>query len=137
MGYAFYLLLINIKHSQGIFRNQIKYLLIGSSVGWVGGELQYLPNFGLDIYWALLIGVLCTTIYPFIITYGIIKYRLMDIRIAISRTGVFIAVYSLVLGIPFALAFGWQEELISLFGDQWWVVPLISLARSVIPRRSV
>ncbi|MFA5060632.1 MAG: ATP-binding protein [Candidatus Omnitrophota bacterium] len=45
---------------------------------------------------------------------------------AITRTSIFIATYSLILGIPFALAFGYQERLISALGKNWWMVPLIS-----------
>ena len=38
-----------------------------------------------------------------IITCAIVKYRLMDIKIAITRTGIFVAVYTFVLGIPFVI----------------------------------
>lgn len=35
------------------------------------------------------------------LTYAIIKFRLMDIRIAVTRAGIFLCVYTLVLGVPF------------------------------------
>jgi signal transduction histidine kinase len=48
----------------------------------------------------------------------------MDIRVAITRTGVFIAVYTIVLGLPFAVAIRYKEWLITHFGGNWWTFPL-------------
>ena len=48
----------------------------------------------------------------------------MDIRVAITRTGVFLAVYTLVLGLPFAVAIWFKPMLISMIGAQWWIFPL-------------
>ncbi|MFA5088862.1 MAG: GAF domain-containing protein, partial [Candidatus Omnitrophota bacterium] len=51
----------------------------------------------------------------------------MDISVAVTRTGIFVAVYSMVLGIPYALAFGLKLQLTRLLGDLWWILPLITL----------
>jgi signal transduction histidine kinase len=48
----------------------------------------------------------------------------MDITLAITRTGIFVAVYTIILGLPFALAIALKEWLISLAGPQWWIIPL-------------
>ncbi|MDD5005583.1 MAG: ATP-binding protein [Candidatus Omnitrophica bacterium] len=48
----------------------------------------------------------------------------MDITIAITRTGIFIAVYSLVLGTPFIIAYSLRPYLLGFFGDKWWFVPM-------------
>ncbi|MDD5565690.1 MAG: GAF domain-containing sensor histidine kinase [Candidatus Omnitrophica bacterium] len=48
----------------------------------------------------------------------------MDIRIAITRAGLFIAIYTVVLGIPFALVFLAKEWLIKTFAGDWWAAPL-------------
>lgn len=101
---------------------RIKYVLFGSIVGNIS-VIDFLGNYGINFP---PVGFIFIFIYPFIFSYAILKYRLMDIAIAITRTGIFIAVYSLVLGIPFALAFGWREQLKSLIGETWWLVPLIS-----------
>ena len=65
-------------------------------------------------------------IYPIITGYAIVRYRLMDISLAMTRTGIFVGVYSLILGIPFAIAFGLEERLISILGRSWWLVPLVT-----------
>ena len=121
LGYDYFLLLKEYVISKGNFRNQLKYLILGSAIGWLGGEPQYLPCFGIDVYPIsnFLIGS-----YPIILAYAIFKYRLMDITVAITRTTIFVAVYSLVLGIPFAIALGWEEKLSHLFGNNWWMIPL-------------
>ena len=53
----------------------------------------------------------------FIIFFGvaIIKYRLMDIRVAVTRTTIFILVYALVLGIPIWLYFKTGSAVLGFF----------------------
>jgi signal transduction histidine kinase len=48
----------------------------------------------------------------------------MDIRVAITRTGIFVIVYSLVLGFPFAVAFWLKGWFVEIFGAGWWGAPL-------------
>ena len=40
-------------------------------------------------------------IYPIVLAYAIIKYHLLDIGVVITRVGIFLTLYTLVLGIPF------------------------------------
>jgi hypothetical protein len=56
--------------------------------------------------------------------YAIMRYRLMDISVALTRTGIFIAVYTLVLGLPFAVAGFFKSWLVGILGPQWWILPL-------------
>ena len=120
--YSFSLIVLEYFKSHGIKRNQLRYFILGSCVGWVGAECIFLPNFGFSVYPALF--NLLIAFYPLIIGYAIVRYRLMDISVVLTRTTIFIAVYSLVLGIPFAIALGWEERLSSLFGSNWWMIPL-------------
>lgn len=104
-------------------RLHARYMIVGFLVGFVGGTSILLPMVGINFppY-----GSFAIPLYCIISSYAILKYRLLDLSIVVTRTGIFIAVYSLVLGIPFALAFGWQKQLMALFGDHWWLAPLIS-----------
>jgi signal transduction histidine kinase len=124
VAYSLYHLFIKYRLSEGIRKDQIRYLFLGMLLGFTGGITNFLPVFGINFY---PIGNVTIPIYCFIVTYAILKYRLLDIRIVITRTGIFIAVYSLVLGIPFALAFGGQAKLNLLIGSNWWLVPMGSL----------
>jgi len=107
----------------GFKKTQILYFLFAMIVGFSGGLTNFFPVFNISIY---PIGNFTISLYCLIITYATLRYRLMDISIAITRTGIFVAVYSLVLGIPFALAFGWQKTLEGLLGNSWWMVPLVT-----------
>jgi signal transduction histidine kinase len=125
LSYSFILLVLKYIHSSGIQKNQIKYFILGSIIGWIGAEGNFLPNAGLNIY---PLSNFFIILYPIVWTYAIIKYRLMDIRVAITRTGIFVLVYTLILGLPFALAFQWKSWLIETFGPNWWISPLILMA---------
>lgn len=121
--YGFGLLLVHFINSSGLRRQQMKYFIVGMSIGWLGPHGYFFNIFGLDIYpWSNFL----IAIYPIIIGYAIVKFRLMDITMAITRTGIFVVVYSFVLGIPFAIAFGLHEKLMDLIGAYWWMAPLVS-----------
>ncbi len=122
-GFCFVLLIIYFLKSQvlGIKRQQIKYIIL-AFIFLSLASFDFISNYGISFY---PIGYIPTTIFLGIITYSIIRYRLLNITTLIARTTIFVFVYSFVLGIPFILAFGWQEKLIVLLGASWWIVPLI------------
>ena len=103
-------------------KNRLKYILAMYFLATLG-SIDYLQKYGIDFY---PFGWLFEVLFSIITAFAIVKYSLMDIKVAITRTGIFIAVYSLVLGIPFAIAFGWKARLKYAIGDNWWLVPLIS-----------
>jgi GAF domain-containing protein len=107
----------------GLKRNQIKYVFLGTAIGFLGGSTNYPLWYGIPI---LPVGNILVSVYVLLIAYTIVRYRFMDINLVITRAGIFIVVYSVVLGIPFALAFGYQEQLQELIGKNWWIIPLIS-----------
>jgi len=125
MGYPFLLVVKNYVNSIGSRRNQLKYFIVGSVFGWAGAILLFLPDFHIDIYPFSIVFIL---LYPFPLVYGIVKYRLMDIRVAITRTGIFVAIYSIVLGLPFILATTFKNLLVDLLGPTWWMAPFGLLA---------
>ena len=96
------------KITSGVKRIQALYFIYGFSLGWAGGITTFLPSWGILIYptWHFSI-----CLYILLMTYAIFKYQIMDIKILVSRLGIFVFVYSLVLGIPFGLEFwgksGW------------------------------
>jgi len=63
---------------------------------------DFIVNYGIEFY---PLGVLAILISLGIVTYAILKYRLMDITIALTRAGIFAIVYTLVLGLPFWLGY--------------------------------
>jgi len=104
----------------GIEFRRIQYVFVAFLIG--NGVLEnFLPTYGVPIYpfaqafMAVLFAV---------IGYSIVKYRLMEISAVITRTTIFIFVYSIVLGFPFLVAFFLQDLLKGYFDSMWWMVPL-------------
>jgi signal transduction histidine kinase len=103
-------------------RNQIEYILVAFIIYTVA-SIDFLPNYHVPVY---PFGYLPTFFFVAIISYSIVRYRVMDIAIAITRTSIFVTIYSLILGIPFFLAYYTQQFFIKVLGDSWWIVPLVS-----------
>lgn len=99
-------------------RNQIKIFTIGTVAGYIGGASCFPLIFGIKIPPYLSVLML---FYVFTSTYAIVKYHLIDIRIAAARAGIFIVIYFLVLGIPYWLGF-------KLAGKGVWLIPVTLMA---------
>jgi len=80
--YAHYKLYQVLKMSSGLKRNQIKYFFLATAAGFSGGSASFLPCFGINIYPYLNLSV---PLYPIIMSYAIIKYELLDIRVFAAR----------------------------------------------------
>ncbi len=119
--YAHWELIKNYKKSSGLKRNQIKYFFFATALGFTGGGTSWLPCFGISFYPIFNFTV---PLYFLIMSYTILRYRIIDIKVAITRTGIFITVYTLVLGLPFAIAVWFKNLLVRLFGINWWILPL-------------
>ncbi len=113
---------ISKENISALQRAKIKYIFLGCLFG-VMGVIDYFPNYGINVY---PFGFIFMIAYPLILVYAIVKYRLLDISLVFTRTGIFIFVYSFVLGLPFAMGLGWKQYLISWLAEWWWLAPLIS-----------
>lgn len=118
---SFYELLRFYRKANGIAKNQTLYIITGFFIGFLGGTSTFLPEFGIDILYPF--GNIGIVLYTVIVTYAILKYSLLDIKVVISRAGTFLFVYSFVLGIPFAIGFLLQNILAQRIGVHWWLVP--------------
>jgi signal transduction histidine kinase len=101
--YAFYELFKGFRHSQGLSRNQLKYLLVALLIGYSGGPTGFLPLYNIPIpRW----GLYTVSVFSIIVTYTIVKYRLMDINIAIKTGTVYAFLALLTTGISIGLIVG-------------------------------
>ncbi|RMH08199.1 MAG: hypothetical protein D6704_03620 [Nitrospirae bacterium] len=90
--YSHILLLREFRRSAGLRRMQIIYFFIATALGYTGGSLEFLPMFGLDLYpW----GHFAIPLYPVIMSYAIIKYRLMDISIVLEKSLSYLLLFSM------------------------------------------
>lgn len=126
--YSIFLFLICLKHLYIVYKEEaeplnhlrIKYVFVAFLLGNMG-SIDFIPCYNIELY---PFGCFNIGIFVLTIAYSIMKYRLMDIKVAVTRTGIFIAVYTLVLGLPFALAVWFKQLLIQIFGVNWWGAPL-------------
>ena len=127
-GFPFYSFILTVKtyeKKQDYVKNQLKYLMVASAIGFVGGASNFPLVLNVPVY---PVGHPLVALYAIIIAYAIVKYRLMDIRVVITRATIFIVVYALVLGLPFVMSTLGKVWLISFLGANWWLGPLVLMA---------
>jgi len=120
--YGFYLLIAGFKKSTGLKKTQISYVFLAYIVGLVATLVYFLiilqsiniPSFPYIIE----IG------YILVVSYAILRYNLLDIKVAISRAGIFALVYAVVLAIPFIIGGIIKSHVSNIFSN-WWIIPLL------------
>ncbi len=123
--YAHFLMYRELQVTAGDRRNQIKYVFLGTLIGFGGG----FTNFPL---WYTIpippVGNALVALYVAMVAYAIARYRLLDVNVALMRMGVFTAVYIPLLILPFVLGKLFQPSLTALLGLNWWMVPMVAEA---------
>ncbi|MFH1551918.1 MAG: histidine kinase N-terminal 7TM domain-containing protein, partial [bacterium] len=98
--YCTYLLFVGYKTSSGIRRNQIRYILFGITVGFIGGATNYFLWYGIPIP---PVGNILVVVYVGATAYAIVRYRLMDIRVAVRQSSVYIFSFLSILALSFGV----------------------------------
>lgn len=103
--------------SEGKQRNQLKYVLAATIIGWSGGATNYPLWFGVNV---LPVGNILVAAYVIIVSYAIVRHNLLDIEVIIRRTAVFAGLFAFVYGI-FTIFTVLGQELFknSLHWNQW------------------
>lgn len=101
--YAWYLMYKECQTTEGIKRNQIKYVLIGTVIGFLGGSTNYPLWYGIPIY---PFGTCLISVLWIIIAYTIIKHKLMDITIVLGRGMVYTTFLVVIAGGYLGLSLG-------------------------------
>ena len=117
--YAHYLLIRALKYSHNISRNKVIYCLIGSIVGWLGVILCFLTNYLHSLY---PYGQFLIIFYPPIFTYAVIKYKLMDVNIALQKSLVYSILVAVITSIYFIFVLGLSHLFQGFVGYQSFVV---------------
>lgn len=125
VGYSTFQIFLHFNKEKGLRHSQLKYLIMFALIGWLGGEFNFLPDFHIDLYPYL--NVLLVIYIPVFI-YATFRYKIIDVKIALTRAGIFVVVYTIVLGIPFVTAPILKDYFIDFLGSQWWMMPLILMA---------
>jgi signal transduction histidine kinase len=109
------------KKVQGQAKNRLGYFILATLAMYLGAFFYFLYVYSIKIY---PIGDFFSIASNSIITYAIIRYRAMDVKVAITRAGIFAFVYTLVLVIPFIVG-GVIKSHISNASSNWWIIPLL------------
>ncbi len=101
-------------------RRQLTYVLFAQACA-TPGIVDYLAKYGVPVY---PFGYLDALGWIGWLMYAIVRHHLMDIRVIITRTGVLMVTYLIVLGGPFLLGWWGQPWLQVHLGSQWWLGPV-------------
>jgi len=110
-----------LRKSDGLHRNQIKFLILAEVVGWTGGFTNYPLWYDIPVspYGNILVSA-----YTGIFAYTMVRYRLLDIDIVIKRS----LIYAFLLGVllvPCYIVIIWTQ--LVFFGKVSPTFSLISL----------
>jgi len=104
--YAFYYLIKYTLHATGQKKLQLKYVTLGTLIGFFGGANNWPIWYNLP-YPPYLNGLI--TVYAAIIAYAILRHQLMDIKVVIKRTllfaGLFVVIYTVFSTLAFTPKF--------------------------------
>ena len=104
-----------------IEKKRILIAVLSTLIGFVGGSMNFLPAFGIDVYpW----GNFAIAVAGLLQAYAMFVYKFMDVEVAVTKTGIFLATYIVVLGVPLAVGWWGGEKLQKLIGQNWWMVPV-------------
>jgi len=96
---ASYLIIKEFKISTGAKRNQLKFIILASLIGFSGGSTNFLLVF--DVFRIPPIGNYFIALYLFVLFYAIVKHQLMDINIVLKKG----TTYALLLVLLYVPAF--------------------------------
>lgn len=94
--YFVYLLTYEARGSSGLRQNQLKYLILALSLGYLGGATNFPLWYDLPV---LPIGNILVSFYVLLFCYAVIKFRLLDIEVLI-KIGLIYALTLLGLLVP-------------------------------------
>ena len=121
-GYSFWRLWSVFRLTKNIRRNQIKYVFIAYSLAFFSAVFHFGSAYGLkELFPHDFLVIACMAL----MAYAILKYRLMDIRVAALRTIVFVLVYIPILMTPFIAGVIFRGFLEDIFKLNWWMLPAI------------
>jgi signal transduction histidine kinase len=112
--YAFVLLWRSLQKAHGQRRHQIKSLLAGLAICFVGGMTNFLPLYGVETY---PLGNLVNSLYSLVVAYTIMEHGLFDIRLLL-RKGVVYGLLSGGLTLVYVSLVGVLQKIFGHYGVQ-------------------
>lgn len=111
--YGLTLLAINFKDASESVKNQYKYIFLGIAIGGSGGLSSFPAAFDISIY---PYGIYLIPIYSITITYAILKYNLMDIRVVIKKSVFYTFLITIITLLYFLIVLIFENILKNILG---------------------
>ncbi|MBU1078237.1 MAG: hypothetical protein KKH98_13145, partial [Spirochaetes bacterium] len=121
-SYSILLLVLALGKSSGYKRTQLKYILFAMLIAASGGSMNFFLFYNIRIH--PLSNWFCF-FYSIIITFAIIRYKLMEIDTVIHRTALWLLSLTLLI-LPFGIVFMVLKEKIILL-NPIWIAGIISI----------
>ena len=96
--------------AEGVRKNQIKYLLFGSLLGYFGGLDNFLYLYDITIFPLFPYGTYAIPVYVSTTAYAIAQYRLLDITVAIKKSIIYASLLFMLL-VPCYVLVMWGQQL--------------------------
>ncbi|MFA5729895.1 MAG: ATP-binding protein [Candidatus Paceibacterota bacterium] len=89
VGFGLIELIRNYSRSNSLKQYQIRYIIVGTIIGFLGGATNFFLWYNVNI---LPFGNVITSLYVFILFYAMVRYRLMDIRVVVQKIFIYLMV---------------------------------------------
>jgi len=89
VGYGLFRLFKSYFTSTSLKRYQLKYIIFGTIIGFLGGATNFFLWYNIRI---LPLGNIVVSLYVFILFYAMIRYRLMDIRVVVRKIFIYFSI---------------------------------------------
>ena len=104
------------RKSEGNRRNQLKYFMLASAIGYLGGTFDFSSSFGVVIPFFNPNGIYGVAIYTAITAYAIVQHRLLDISIVIRKSLIYSILVTLLTAGYFGFVYGIERIFRLTFG---------------------
>ena len=108
--------------SSGLKHHQVKYVIFGSIIGFLGGATNFFLWYNIPI---LPFGNIVVSVYVFILFYAMIRYRLMDIRIVARKFFVYFGISAFTYAFFYFLIWFYNSSFGGLFTSGAYLVGII------------
>ncbi len=100
--YSTYLLLKKYRISTNIVKLQIKYVIIGMTIGFIGGSTNYFLWYRISIP---PVANILVSVYVILTAYSIITHRFMDLKFVLRKSSVYFASFSTIILVATAIKY--------------------------------
>lgn len=121
---SYYELIRFLEKTRGRKRLQTQYIIFGFMFGFIGGTSTFLPMYQINLFYPF--GNFGITLYVFILTYSILRHRLMDIHLMFRRTMGYSLAAGLLTGLFVLIVLVMTGYISDLAGHTSWRVNIIA-----------